>query len=86
MTIDGLTVAEWRHALATPAPERAAYSIREWCIRNGYSPSFYYKLQRQGRGPRTIREGRRTTISREADEEWRREREAASAPRTPEAV
>ncbi len=77
MTIDGLSVAEWHKASA--ANERDAYSIPEWCKRNRFSVSFYHKLQKQGLGPRVIRIGRRTLISCEAAEEWRREREAASA-------
>jgi hypothetical protein len=68
------------------ADEQDAFSIPEFCRRNGFGPGLYFKIARDGRGPRVMRVGRRTLISREAAEEWRREREAASAPRIPEAV
>ena len=80
MNIDGHAVAEWHHAAVTDAADRAAYSIPEWAKRNGISVSMYHKIQKQGLGPRIMRVGSRTLISREADEQWRREREAASAP------
>jgi hypothetical protein len=80
MTTDGLSVMEWRAASAASAGDRDAYSIPEWCRRNGFSPSFFFKLQKKGLGPRVMRVGRRTLVSREANDEWRREREAASAP------
>jgi hypothetical protein len=64
------------------ADERDAFSIPEFCRRNGFGPGLYFKIARDGRGPRVMRVGRRTLISREAAEEWRRAREAASVPRT----
>ena len=57
-------------------PMPAMFTIREWCERNRISQPFFFKIQREGIGPRTIRIGRRVLISREADEAWRREREA----------
>lgn len=68
------------------ADEQDAFSIPEFCRRNGFGPGLYFKIAREGGGPRVMRVGRRTLISREAAEEWRREREAASAPRSAEAV
>ena len=35
-----------------------------------------YLLWGEGKGPRRMQVGSRVTISREADDEWRREREA----------
>jgi hypothetical protein len=62
---------------------RAAYSIPEFCKRYGFSQSFYFKMKLQGRGPREMEVGRRKLISLEADEAWRREREAAAAKSEP---
>jgi hypothetical protein len=53
--------------------ERTGFSIPEWCAKNGYSESFYYKIRKQGLGPRELRVGKKVTITKEADEEWRRQ-------------
>jgi predicted DNA-binding transcriptional regulator AlpA len=68
--------------------EKAAYSIQEWAKRHSVSVPLFYKLQREGRGPRVIHIGRRTPISVEADAQWRKDREAesASVPAVREAV
>jgi hypothetical protein len=63
-----------------------ALSIAEFCRRHGISTALYFKISREGRGPRLMRVGRRTLVTQEAACEWRREREAASAPRVTEAV
>lgn len=47
-------------------------SIKEFCKANGISESFFYKLRKQGRAPRTLSVGRRTLITAEAAEEWRK--------------
>jgi hypothetical protein len=59
----------------------AAYSIKDFCRAHSISPAFYHKLQREGLGPRELRLGARTLISRESAGEWRRERELT--PRKP---
>lgn len=64
--------------------EHDANSIPEFCRRNQISVGMYFKIARDGDGPRIMKVGRRTLISREAAEEWRREREAAA--RTAEVV
>ena len=46
-------------------------SINEFCKMNGISTSFFYKLQSQGKGPRTMKVGKRTLITTEAAREWR---------------
>jgi hypothetical protein len=66
------------------ADEQDTFSIPEFCLRNGISSALFFKLARQGGGPRVMRVGRRTLITKEAAVAWRREREAASAPRTAE--
>ncbi|MET4442613.1 hypothetical protein ABIB75_000874 [Bradyrhizobium sp. GM2.2] len=54
---------------------RAAYSIPEFCKAHRICEAFYYKLRAVGLGPREMRTGRRVTVSFEAAEQWRRERE-----------
>jgi hypothetical protein len=57
-------------------PGRSAFSIGEFCQRNGISLSFYFLLQKQGLGPRTMRVGHRRIITLEAEADWQHEREA----------
>jgi hypothetical protein len=64
--------------------EADAISIPEFCRRHQISVGMYFKIAREGFGPRIMKVGRRTLVSREAAEEWRRERELASTPRTAE--
>jgi len=59
-----------------PAVLRAAYSIPEFCNAHRISKEFYFKLQRAGLGPRTMKIGARTLISIEAAAQWRRDCEA----------
>jgi hypothetical protein len=65
-------------AMPKGPPERAAFSIREFCLRNSISRSMYYKLRRLGIGPRVMSVGVRQLITGEAEKEWQRDREAAS--------
>ena len=55
-----------------------AFSVDEFCRRHGISRPMFYKLCRQGHGPRTMKIGVRTLVSVAAAEEWRRQMEAAS--------
>ena len=57
---------------------RAAFSVAEFCREHGISRGLFYNMLREGRGPRVIKAGRRTLISREAAEEWRRHMEGAA--------
>ncbi len=54
------------------------YSVTDFCREHGISRGLFYSLLREGRGPRVIKAGRRTLISREAAEEWRRRMESAT--------
>ena len=58
-------------------------SVAEFCHQHGISRGTFYKLVNERRGPKAIKIGRRTLISTEAAEEWRRrmEREAAISGR-----
>ena len=57
----------------------AAYSIKAFCIAHNISEAFFFKLKKEGRGPREMAVGRRTLISIEAAADWRHEREADAA-------
>jgi hypothetical protein len=67
-------------------PLQAAYSIHEFCRAYRISVDTYYRMQRLGFGPRTMKVGARTLISLEAAAEWRREREEPRKPAASEAV
>ena len=63
-----------RCRLAATTP-RLALSIPEFCEAHGISEGFFYKLKKQGEGPREMKVGARTLITFESAAEWRRERE-----------
>ena len=58
-----------------------AFSIPAFCEAYGISEDTYYKMQREGWGPKVMKVGHRTLISMEAADQWRREREAAAPTR-----
>ena len=62
-------------AVSQPATPRLALSIREFCDAHGISEGFFYKLKKQGEGPREMKVGARTLITFESAAEWRRARE-----------
>ena len=55
-----------------------AFSVPEFCEARRISRALFYLMLRDNRGPRLMKAGRRTLISREAAESWRREMEAAA--------
>jgi len=71
-----------------PAP-RLAMTIQEFCDSFRITEGFFYKLKKQGLGPREMKVGTRTLISVESAIEWGREHEmagpdeAGAAPRGP---
>jgi hypothetical protein len=65
-------------ALAAARLDRAAWSIVEFCERNGLSRSMFYRLKRLGIGPRIMTVGERQLISVAAEREWQLEREQAA--------
>jgi hypothetical protein len=66
-------------ALTSAPTSRLALSIPEFCESFRIGEDFFYKLKRQGRAPRLMKVGARTLISLAAADEWRRDREAATA-------
>jgi predicted DNA-binding transcriptional regulator AlpA len=59
--------------------DKDAYSILEFCQRHGISRSALYNSIRGDAGPRLMKVGARTLISKEAAAEWRRNCEQATA-------
>ncbi len=59
-------------------PVKPIYSVREICCQFGISRAMFYKLRQQGRGPAVIKLGKRTLITNEAAEAWRRSLEKAA--------
>jgi predicted DNA-binding transcriptional regulator AlpA len=59
-----------------PPTPRLALSIREFCEAHSISQALFFKLKRQGGGPRELKLGSRTLITFESAAEWRRAREA----------
>jgi excisionase family DNA binding protein len=47
-----------------------ALSVLEFCEQYGISRSFFYKLRKQGKAPRTLNIGRRRLITSDAILEW----------------
>lgn len=56
-------------------------SVAEFCHAHGISRALFYKLVAEDRGPSTAKIGRRTLISVEAAEAWRRRMERDAAER-----
>lgn len=47
------------------------FTVDEWCARYKFGRSFFYKLLREGRGPKIMKLGSRTLITVNSDNEWR---------------
>jgi predicted DNA-binding transcriptional regulator AlpA len=58
--------------------DKDAYDIIEFCHLHSISRSGFYNSLKNGTGPRVMRVGSRVLVSKEAAEQWRREREQAS--------
>ena len=59
-------------------PERAAYSVEEFCRRNNICKATLYAEIRAGRGPRTFKVRGRRIITADAERDWHAAREAAT--------
>ena len=68
-----------RFASTRGTKARQAHTHLSFCKSNAISESQYYSLKRQGKGPREIELDGRIIITREAEADWRREREAETA-------
>ncbi len=79
MAGDASTCAFWASREQEVQIMKSTYSVNEFCHEHGISRGLFYRLLRDGQGPATMKVGRRTLISREAAEEWRRRMETAGA-------
>jgi hypothetical protein len=68
---------------AQQLPHRGAFSIAEWCRYRGICPATFYNHLQRGEMPATLKIGRRTIITAEADAEWRLRMERQSATEPP---
>ena len=66
-------------ALLSAGIPRKSFSVPEICARNGISPSFYAKLKKLGLGPVETELLDRKIVTDVAEDNWLRERAAASA-------
>lgn len=55
-----------------PAIAGPSHTVREFCKLEGISASFFYKLLRQGLGPRTYHLGKAHRITEQARRDWHR--------------
>lgn len=62
--------------------ERSAFSVPEFCLRNGISVSTYMRLKNTGYGPAEMRLGTAIRITTKSEAEWQ---EARSHPKGEEA-
>jgi hypothetical protein len=60
-----------------------AFSVRRWCQYRGICPATFYNRLPHGEMPATLKVGRRTIITVEADKEWRRRMERVAEPKEP---
>jgi predicted DNA-binding transcriptional regulator AlpA len=63
--------------------QQGSLSIDGWCRRHNLSRSYFYKLERAGKAPRTFNIGRKIRrISADADDAWvaAREEETLACP------
>jgi hypothetical protein len=59
-------------------PEPPSYTISSFCLAENITRPVYYKLKRQGLGPKEMRYGRVVRISSRARSEWQRAREKST--------
>ena len=77
--LEGAAASPRRARPQARAPPTLALTIPEFCVSHNISEAFYYELQKDGRGPRTMRVGRRRLISIEEAKRWREAQTGAVA-------
>ena len=65
-------------AAVPPTPRLALSILPSFARLTASAQGFFYKLKKQGEGPREMKVGARTLITLESAAEWRRERENAT--------
>jgi predicted DNA-binding transcriptional regulator AlpA len=58
---------------------KCAFSIEEFCRAHGISRAMFFKIMKEGTGPRTMLVGSRRLVSDEAAADWRRQMEEVPA-------
>ena len=67
-------------ATERPAPAlNASFTIADWCAHRKLCRAMFYKLEAQGKAPKTHNVGRKRLISPAADAAWLAEREGEVA-------
>ena len=62
-----------RSEAGSSSPERAAYTIPEFCFRNSISRPTYHRLRSEGRGPAEMRIGLNLIrVTAAAERDWQR--------------
>ena len=69
-----------KRAVKAKAPRGpgADFSIDEWCAKRRITKPHFYELMKLGLAPKTMKLGRRRTITPQADAEWQATRERES--------
>ena len=62
--------------------EVSAYTIQQFCDTHNLAVSTFFKIQKEGKGPRVYKAGRRVYISVEAASDWRKRMESETPVRT----
>jgi hypothetical protein len=57
--------------------QRQCFTVTEFCETHRISRARFYEMRQEGTGPRVMKVGKRTLVSAEAAEEWRRRMERA---------
>jgi predicted DNA-binding transcriptional regulator AlpA len=51
--------------------KKDVYTVPEFCESHGFSRAFFYKLLKEGNGPKLMRLRKRVFITKESAKEWR---------------
>lgn len=55
-----------------------AMTVDDFCTRHSISRALFYKLIKEGKGPRIMKVGRKTLITTQSAAAWRRQMETAT--------
>lgn len=58
------------------------YDVQGFCEAHHITRGFFYKLLKEGKGPRLMKVGRRTLITAESGADWRKQMENATNGQT----
>lgn len=68
-----------QHAIGYGYAPWAAQTVPQFCDGHNISKTHFYELNKQGRGPRLMKVGRRTLVSAEAAADWRKRMEGETS-------